>query len=82
MLSTLEESMEILQRCYNDDYRKIYHARIFAEQSIKFKSKYPDVSRKRGYLELSMKWLESELKNRPNDRWMNNLKRSIQRNLR
>ncbi|EMX9293436.1 SIR2 family protein [Escherichia coli] len=82
VLSTLEESMEILQRCYNDDYRKIYHARIFAEQSIKFKSKYPDVSRKRGYLELSMKWLESELKNRPNDRWMNNLKRSIQRNLR
>lgn len=73
--------MDILQRCYNDDYRKIYHARIFAEQAIKFKVKYPDISKRKGYLELSMKWLESELKNRPNDKWMNRLTRTIRRNL-
>ncbi len=79
VLATLDESMEILQKCYDDDYRKVYHAKIFAEQAIKYSRKFPDSKRLPMYLEKSETWLDAELKNRPGDRWMRNLARQIKK---
>lgn len=79
VLATLDESMEILQKCYDDDYRKVYHAKIFAEQAIKYSKRFPDSNKLPSYLEKSQSWLESELKNRPGDRWMRNLLRQIKK---
>jgi hypothetical protein len=36
VMATLDDSMAILMRCYNDDHRKIYHAKIYSEQVIKY----------------------------------------------
>jgi len=79
VLATLDESMEILQKCYDDDYRKVYHAKIFAEQAIKYSRKFPDSKKLTTYLDKGESWLDAELKNRPGDRWMRNLLRQIKK---
>lgn len=78
VLDTLDESMRILNRCYEDDYRKLYHAKIYAEQSVKYVKKFPDSASASDYLAKSEKWLKAEIKNRPADRWLRNLLRQIQ----
>lgn len=75
--STLQESMEILHRCYRDDHRKIYHAKVYAEQALKFQRKYPSSQKASEYLEQADVWLESELKSRPADRRMNQLSKQV-----
>lgn len=80
VLATLDESMEILQKCYDDDYRKVYHAKIFAEQAIKYSKKFPYSKKVPIYLAKGETWLDAELRNRPGDRWMRSLLRQI-RNL-
>jgi hypothetical protein len=77
VLMTLDESMEILQKCYDDDYRKVYHAKIFAEQAIKYSRKFPDSKKVSIYLAKSDAWLNAELNNRPGDRRMRSLLRQI-----
>jgi len=54
---TLDSSMQILRKCYQEDQRKTYHAMTFAEQSLEYFSVFSDNTAKQ-YLELSLKWLQ------------------------
>ncbi len=82
VMSSLDESLAILQKCHHDDYRKVYHAKIFAEYSLKYLQKFPLSPNVRTYLEKSHEWLSEELRLRSGDRWMNSLSRQIKSALR
>ena len=77
VMSSLDESMSILSRCYDEDHRKVYHAKVFADQALKYSSKFPDSPNARTYLESSEKWLTAELKTRVGDRRMTQLRRQV-----
>lgn len=77
VIATLDQSMQILQQCYTDDLRKVYHAKVFSDQSVKYADKFPESPRSLEYLEQAIKWLEAELKGRQNDRSINQLLRSL-----
>lgn len=63
----LDNSMEILEKCFNDDKRKVFHAVRFAEQSIEYINRYYD-NKAIGYVNKAKEWLISEYKNRTWDR--------------
>ena len=77
VMNLLDESMSILRRCYDEDHRKVYHAKVFADQAVKYSRKFPDSVRARDYLDTSDFWLESELKVRVGDKRMNQLRRQV-----
>jgi hypothetical protein len=54
---TLDRSMQILRKCYQEDQRKTYHAITFAEQSLEYFTVFGD-NTARQYFELSLKWLQ------------------------
>ncbi len=62
--ASLDESMKILSRCYNDDKRKLYHALTFSRQAIKYYAKYAD-DIALDYIASAKKWLLDEKKNNP-----------------
>lgn len=68
VMATLDESMNILQRCYTDDLRRVYHAKVFADQACKYAVKFPELSLSADYLIQANTWLNTELDLRPNDR--------------
>lgn len=81
VMATLDESMTILKKCYDTDHRKVYHARVFADQAIKYSTKFPNSPSACEYLETSHKWLTDELRHRPGDRGMNNLLRGVDKQI-
>lgn len=60
----LNESMNILEKCYNNDKRKFYHAEIYAEQAKRYYKKFQD-SLGIDYLRMAQKWLENIDSNNP-----------------
>ncbi|MEQ4635766.1 SIR2 family protein [Providencia stuartii] len=66
--SSLDESMDILINCYNTDLKKTYHAKVFAEQAIKYYNVINDTSKLKKYIEISINWVQSELIKIPNKR--------------
>ncbi|WP_378081747.1 SIR2 family protein [Aeromonas bestiarum] len=77
VMDTLDQSLQILQQCYTDDLRKVYHAKVFSDQAVKYSDKYPDSPRSREYLEQAIQWLNTELKTRQGDRAINQLLRNL-----
>jgi hypothetical protein len=77
VIDSLDESMRILRQCYADDLRKVYHAKVFADQGVKYAEKFPDSPRSVEYIEQASKWLEAELKIRQDDRSIRQLLRSL-----
>jgi hypothetical protein len=77
VMDTLDQSMQILQQCYTDDLRKVYHAKVFSDQAVKYAEKYPDSPSSREYLEQATTWLNTELKTRQGDRAITQLLRSL-----
>jgi hypothetical protein len=77
VIESLDESMKILQSCYNEDHRKAYHAKVFADQAIKYVKKLPESPTATSYLESSLNWLDAELKIRPGERRMRQLRREV-----
>lgn len=66
-LAQLDESMNILKKCYKDDKRKTYHAVIFAEQAMRYyKRTVSDSTMK--YLLLAKEWLTEEKRRNPWDK--------------
>lgn len=53
----LDNSMQILKKCHQEDQRKTYHAVTFAEQSLEYFAVFDDAVAKQ-YLELAYKWLQ------------------------
>ncbi len=49
--STLQESMQILEDCYTSDKRKVYHARVFADQAMQYAKKFGATKESSRYLE-------------------------------
>lgn len=56
--SALMEAMSILDKCYNSDKRKIYHAQKYAEFALVFLEKYEESI----YIEQAFSWLEELIK--------------------
>lgn len=77
VIATLDESMQILQKCYTEDLRKVYHAKVFADQSVKYANKFPDSPRSFEYLDQASTWLNAELKLRQGDRAISQLLRDL-----
>lgn len=77
VIATLDESMQILQKCYTEDLRKVYHAKVFADQSVKYANKFPDSLSSLEYLDQASTWLNAELKSRQGDRAINQLLRDL-----
>lgn len=77
VVSSLDESMAILRKCYDEDHRKVYHAKVFADQALKYAKILPESPASRSYLESAQDWLEAELKMRVGDRRMMQLRREI-----
>ena len=65
--SQLDNSMDILERCFNDDNRKVFHAITYAEQAIKYYKRYGD-SKAKEYVLTAIKWIKLEQKNSRVDR--------------
>ncbi|MBO2927072.1 SIR2 family protein [Metapseudomonas otitidis] len=70
VVASLNESMEILANCYSSDIRKAYHAKVFADQAVKFANRLPNQPESIQYLDQAIEWLEAELKLRIGDRTM------------
>ena len=77
---TLQESMDILRECYAYDQRKAYHAQIFADQSLRYESRY---GREEGqaYLETALTWLKEEVRRSPWNREVKRLRGVVARRL-
>lgn len=59
--SSLDLSMDILNKCYLEDKRKLYHAKKFAEQAIDYFKRFGD-DKSIEYLNLARNWVNDELK--------------------
>ena len=55
----LDKSMEILHKCFNDDMRKTFHAKTYADQALRYYKKYNN-PKSIEYLQQSLVWLEQE----------------------
>lgn len=77
VIATLDESMKILQQCYTDDLRKVYHAKVFADQAVKYAAKFPTSVRSKEYLDQAQTWLTRELQSRIGDRAITSLLRDL-----
>lgn len=68
----LDNSMEILEKCFHADKRKVFHAIRFAEQSIEYLKRYYD-KKAIDYVNKATLWLKDEYNNRKWDRELQNL---------
>lgn len=59
--SQLDKSMSILERCYRDDKRRIFHVIRYAEQTKEYSKRYFDDQTKH-YIKTSKEWLNSEIR--------------------
>ena len=66
----LDKSMEILHKCFNDDMRKTFHAKTYANQALRYYKKYNN-PKSIEYLRQSLVWLEQE---RNANTWASDLK--------
>ena len=55
----LDRSMEILHKCFDDDMRKTFHAKTYADQALRYYKKYNN-PKSIEYLRQSLTWLEQE----------------------
>jgi tetratricopeptide (TPR) repeat protein len=74
---SLDRSMTILQKCYIEDKRKLYHAKKFSEQAIEYFDKFGDKIAKQ-YLDNASLWLDDELKTNDWNRGLKELKKIIE----
>jgi mannose/fructose/N-acetylgalactosamine-specific phosphotransferase system component IIB len=74
----LDNSMEILEKCFNADKRKVFHAVRYAEQSIEYLNRYYD-KKALSYVETAKLWLRSEYQQRNWDRELQNLLNKIEK---
>lgn len=59
--SLMDNSMEILHKCYKDDKRRTFHAKTYADQALRYFRKYHN-DKAKAYLEQAKIWLNDELK--------------------
>ena len=64
-LVQLDKSMSILNKCFNDDQRRIFHALTYSKQAIKYYRRSPTSPMSFQYLNQAKIWLESEQEDKP-----------------
>ncbi len=79
--ATLKRSMDILSECYRWDKRRAFHARVFAEQALRYSDIYADPSA-RTYLQTAEQWLASEIRRSPWHREVRRLLPKVTKRLR
>ena len=79
VMATLDESMEILEKCYYDDHKRAYHARVFSDHAIRYWKKFPNAPKLKEYLDLSEQWLSLELQQRTGDRRMTQMRHEVRK---
>ncbi|WP_291091010.1 tetratricopeptide repeat protein, partial [Empedobacter sp. UBA7494] len=72
----LDNSMDILEKCFKDDKRKVFHAIRYAEQAKEYINRFYD-DKAFTYIETAKKWLKEELKNRPWDKGLSSIIQSL-----
>ena len=77
---SLDESMEILKRCYKSDRRKVFHAMTFADHAIHYWDAYGD-TQAREYLNQALTWLVEQKRKEPWLRRIVALERAVQRRI-
>lgn len=61
----LNKSMKILQQCFHDDKRRLFHALTYAKQAIRYFKRLPQSSKSMDYLRQAREWLVSEQADKP-----------------
>ena len=61
IMATLHESMDILMRCYQQDAKKPYHAKVFSDQAIKYAQKFKKTEKSTEYLNQAEEWIKNQL---------------------
>lgn len=64
-LAQLDKSMYILNQCFNDDQRRIFHALTYSKQAIKYYRRSPKSPTSIQYLNQAKIWLTSEQEDKP-----------------
>lgn len=72
-MEQLDRSMKILHKCFNDDMRKTFHAKTYADQAVRYYKKYNN-DKAIEYLKQAQIWLKEEIANNP---WAYDLKMYI-----
>lgn len=57
----MDNSMDILHKCYNDDKRRTFHAKTYADQALRYFRKYHN-DKAKAYLAQAKIWLSDEIK--------------------
>ena len=57
--------MKILQQCFHDDKRRLFHALTYAKQAIRYFKRLPQSSKSMEYLKQAREWLVSEKEDKP-----------------
>ena len=76
LITSLDESMEILTKCFESDRKKPYHAKVFADQAIKYAMALPTSDNSKIYVKKAITWLNDRSIIIPN-RNTNNLLREL-----
>jgi len=74
---SLQESMELLERCYSSDRRKGFHAKTFADHALQFWRAYHDRDGIR-YLKLARAWLGEAEEKEPWDKGIARLRGAVE----
>ena len=70
----LDKSMDILEKCINDDKRKVFHAIRYAEQAKEYLNRFYD-EKSVAYIRKAKEWLRREYKD---NKWDKNLFNTLQ----
>ena len=70
----LDKSMDILEKCINDDKRKVFHAIRYAEQAKEYFNRFYD-EKSVAYIRKAKEWLRREYKD---NKWDKNLFNTLQ----
>lgn len=64
-IAQLNKSMKILQQCFHDDKRRLFHALTYAKQAIRYFKRLPQSPKSMEYLMQAREWLDSEQVDKP-----------------
>lgn len=64
-VAQLNKSMKILQQCFHDDKRRLFHALTYAKQAIRYFKRLPQSTKSMDYLNQARAWLDSEQVDKP-----------------
>ncbi|MEK6494994.1 SIR2 family protein [Myroides odoratimimus] len=73
----LDNSMDILEKCFNDDKRKVFHAIRYAEQAKEYYKRFGD-EKSLEYIKKAIDWLKLEYKSKTWDKGLMSLIQSLE----